>query len=102
MSKTKNDSSFSGMLGESATVRKVRGKLVIKNRPNRQLGPPTATAKDTSKLDAARARFLEASQYGLQQTSLPESRELYAKRITDKKRTAYMVAMVDYLLAPKV
>jgi hypothetical protein len=33
MSNTKNDSSFSGMLGESVTVRKVRGKVVVKNRP---------------------------------------------------------------------
>jgi|SRR6266850_4056554 len=102
MSTKKNDSSFSGMLGESATVRNVRGKLVVKSRPRRVLGPATPLPKDTSKRDAARARFQEATQYGHQQISLPESRDLYAKRITDKKRTAYTVAMIDYLIAPKV
>ena len=98
----KNDSSFSGVLGESSTLRNVRGKLVVKNRPRRQLGRPTALAKDPSKKEEAKARFLEASQYGLQQISLPESRALYAKRVTAKKRSAFLVAMSDYLVEPKV
>jgi hypothetical protein len=98
MSNTKNESDFSGMLGESVTVRKVRGKVVVKNRPKRRLGSPTPG----SKLDEARARFLEATQYARQQISLAESKELYAKRVTHKKRSAFTVAMTDYLLAPKV
>ena len=102
MIKTKNDSSFSGVLGESSTLRNVRGKLVVKNRPRRQLGRATALVKDPSKKEAARARFREAAQYGRQQISLPESRALYAKRISDKKRSAYAVAMSDYLVEPKV
>ena len=100
--KTKNDSNFSGMLGESATVRKVRGQLVVKNKPRRQLGRAGAPPKDPGKLEAARARFLEASQYARQQTSVSQSADLYAKGITDRKRTAYLVAMVDYMIAPKV
>jgi hypothetical protein len=102
MSTTKNDSSFSGMLGESVTVRQVRGKVVIKNRPHRQPGRPTPGVKDTSKHEAAMERFLEASQYARQQISLAESKEMYGKRVTDKKRSAYVVAMTDYLIAPKV
>ena len=90
------------MLGESATVRNVQGKLVVKSRPRRVLGHVTILPKDPTKRDEARARFQEATQYGRQQVSLPESKELYAQRITDKKRTAYAVAMIDYLIAPKV
>jgi hypothetical protein len=94
----KNDSSFSGVLGESATLRNVRGKLVVKNRPKRQ---PSRATPD-SKQEAAKARFLEATQYGRQQISMAESKELYAKRVTAKKRSAYAVAMSDYLVEPKV
>jgi hypothetical protein len=102
MSTKKNDSNFSGMLGESATIRNVQGKLVVKSRPRRVLGHVTLSPKDSSKKDAAKARFQEAAQYGRQQVSLPESKDLYAQRITDKKRTAFAVAMTDYLIAPKV
>src|SRR6185295_1764619 len=97
-----NDSSFSGMLGESVTVRQVKGKLVVKNRRKRQLGHVTDAPKNTSKRDAAKARFLEAVQYGQQQISVPASKALYVKRITDKRRSAYAVAMIDYLIAPTV
>src|SRR5258706_12555290 len=102
MSTTKNDSNFSGLLGESATVRQVRGKIVTKNGPHRQPGRPTPTGKDTSKHEAAMERFLDASQYARQQISLAESKQMYGKRVTSKKRSAYVVAMTDYLISPKV
>src|SRR5260221_3014821 len=90
----KNDSNLSGVVGEGRTLRSVRGKLVVKNRPKRQPG----RAAPDSKLEAAKARFLEAAQYGRQQISMAESKELYAKRVTAKKRSAYAVAMSDYLV----
>lgn len=87
------------MLSESTTIRRVRGKYVADNRPKQRLGKPGA---DPSKRLAVQARFLEASQYALQQISLPESKALYASRVNMKMRSAYMVAMSDYLGVPKV
>jgi hypothetical protein len=87
------------MLGQSTIVRNVRGKMVVKNRPARQLGKP---GKDPNSKDDLRLRFQEAAQYARQQMTIPESKEAYGKVITEKKRTAYMVAMTDYLTAPRV
>ena len=95
MSKTKQ-TELSGLLGESVSVRKVRGRVVITNhrpRPNTEVSPARA---------AVLAKFREAAQYAKQQISLPASRELYQKGITSSLRSAYGVAMGDYLAEPKV
>ena len=87
------------MLSESATLRNVRGQVVVKTRRKQRMGKPGI---DHSKREAVIARFLEASQYARQQISLPESKALYASRVTEKMRSAYMLAMSDYLGVPKV
>ncbi len=96
MSTKRKQTELSGLLGENISVRKVRGRVVITNhrpRPNKEVTPARAAVLE---------KFREAAQYARQQTSLPASRELYQKGITSRFRSAYSVAMGDYLSAPKV
>lgn len=87
------------MLGESVILRNVRNQTVVKTRPKQRL---SREGKDNNKQDAARQRFGEAIQWARLQLASPESRALYLKGITDKKRTAFVVALTDYLNAPEV
>lgn len=96
MSNKNNGSGLSGMLGETVSVRKVRGQVVVTNRPRRRAGKPS------EKQASVQEKFLEASQYANRQIAQAESNALYAAGITGKKRSAYLVAMSDYLSAPKV
>ena len=84
------------MLGEKVSVRKMNNRVVVTNRPQRKLGPPS------EKQEAVQDKFLEATDYARGQTADAESRAVYATGITDKKRTAFVVALSDYLNAPKV
>ena len=96
MSTKRKQTELSGLLGESVSVRKVRGRVVITNhrpRPNTRLSP-----SQTAVLE----RFREAVQYAKQQMALAVSRELYQTGVTAKLRSAHIVAMGDYLAAPKV
>ena len=95
MSNKKKGSSLSGMLSETVTVRKVRGQVVVTNRPRRRPGP-------TEKQATAQRKFLEASQYASRQIAQDESKALFSSGITDKKRSVYLVSMSDYLSVPKV
>ena len=101
MSKIQNNPllrGVSGMLGETMVIRKIRGKLQMANRPTQGR---TASAKQA----AIQFKFQEAAQYAKMQTgkdALEESKALYATGITDKKHAARIVAMTDYLNAPKV
>lgn len=95
MKNTNNETNVSGMLGEEVSVRKVSGRVVVKNRKRKT---PTVTPK----LEMVQDRFQEASQYAKGELAKPESRQLYSAGITDKKRSAYAVAMSDYLVIPKV
>ena len=99
---SKSNEVFSGVLGEEATLRKVRGKLVVKNRPRRRLTKPKDKPVDGA--NRAVLRFAEAVQYAKQQTADPGSASfaLYKTGITARKRSAFMVALTDYLSAPKV
>jgi hypothetical protein len=93
MSKT-NDSDFSGMLGKQVGVRKVRGKVVVVNRPKRTMSQPIG--------GQAQSRFLEASQYAKRQLLDEGVKALYSTGITERKKSAYAVAMGDYLKDPVV
>ncbi|CAN5384595.1 hypothetical protein BH10BAC4_BH10BAC4_21870 [soil metagenome] len=90
MSTPKDQSELGGMFGESVMARKIRGKLILKNKPKRK--PVT--------LDKSKSKFFEASSYGKDLTD--ESKAIYATGINSKMRSAYMVAVSDYLSAPKV
>jgi hypothetical protein len=85
------------MLGEKVSVRKLNNRVVVTNRPQRKLGPPT------EKQLAVQDKFLEATQYARAQTEDPETLAIYTKGITNKKKqNAFGLALTDYLNAPKV
>jgi len=96
MSTVKNQTELSGMLGESVSVRKLNGRVVLTNRPKRRM------LNSTDKQTAVREKFLEASQYANRQMQLEDARALYAEGITKRKASAYVVALCDYLTAPVV
>ena len=98
MSKIKNNpvlQNVSGMLGDTVVFRKVRGKMQMANRP-------ASGRKPSEKQEAVKLRFQEATQYARQQLAQEESRALYESGITGQKHTAHVVAVTDYLNAPRV
>lgn len=95
MSIQKKNAGFSGMLGAEVTVRQVDGKLVVASRPKPK---PTPSEQQL----AVHARLREATKYARQQMAVTASQKLYATGITDKLRSAYVVAMNDYFHAPHV
>lgn len=84
------------MLGKTISIRKVNGRVIVTNRPKRTLG------KLTDKQERVREKFLDATQYATRQMDDDAYRALYEGGITPKKRTSYVVALTDYLMAPKV
>ncbi len=96
MSTTKSPTELSGLFGEELTVRKLKHRIVIKNRPRLKPGPPS------EKQEAVVQRFLEGAQYAKRELANPESRAMYEAGITPQKSSAHMVAMTDYLTPPKV
>jgi hypothetical protein len=96
MSKIKNQSDLSGVFGESISFRKVAGKVVAKNRPVRKMADPSALQKEVRK------KFLKASRYAQIQIDDAVTLKLYESRITPKVKSAYVVAINDYLNAPTV
>ncbi len=92
----KSPTELGSFLGEELTVRKMKRRVVIKNRPKMKMGPPT------KKQEGVQVRFLKAAKYAKRQNEVAESRALYAQGITSDKRSAYLVALSDYLSAPKV
>ncbi len=83
------------MLGETVVIRKTGSQLQMANRPDRQ-------AKATPGQLAVQERFQFAAQYARQQMEDPAAKELYTKGITESLKSARIVAVKDYLNAPKV
>jgi hypothetical protein len=98
MAKLKDKSEISGMFGESLTVRKVNGQVIVKNRPKRK----GKKGKLSEKLQAQRTRFQAAVAYAKTQSQDEEARALYAKAIKGKFESVYSVALADFINAPKV
>jgi len=99
MSKIDNNnllSGVSGMLGDNFVIRRVRGQLQMANKP-RKVG-----RRFTKTQESIQNKFLNASRYAKLQMALPESAALYETGITNKKHSAYTVAVSDYLIAPTV
>lgn len=90
------DEAFGGILGKTIRVRQVKGKMLMNSQ----------TRKVTDKLSenqlSVQKRFLAASQFAKRQIANPETREVYKAGVSDSKRSAYMVAMSDFLNAPEV
>jgi hypothetical protein len=94
--KIKNRTELSGMLGENVQVRKEGKRVILTNRPEPKLVP--LSESQTAVIE----KFQEAAEYASRQMQKEPSKSLYETGITEKKRTAYTVALSDYLVAPKV
>jgi hypothetical protein len=96
MSTIKDQTEFSGMFGESLSLRKVNGRVVAKNRPQRKAGAPSQKQLDHQD------RFDDAVNYASNQLKDPGAKEMYTAAITTKRQNAFALAVRDYLVAPKV
>jgi hypothetical protein len=98
MSKVKNNAllqAISGKMGETHAYRKVRGKMYMVNLPEKGRELP-----DSQK--AFISRFQKAASYAKAQIDDVDSKAMYEAGITGKKYSAYLVAVSDFLNAPKV
>jgi hypothetical protein len=84
------------LLGESVSIRKVNGRVVITNRPKRKR--PTASPAET----AHRRKMSAAANYAKTISGNPELLALYASRVRKKNASAQSVAIGDYMNAPVV
>ncbi len=84
-----------GKMGKTHAYRKVRGKMYMVNLP--KTGRPLSEDRK-----AFTERFSRAVKYALDQVNDPNTKELYQGGITPKKHNAYLVAISDYLNAPKI
>ena len=96
MSTKINATELSGMIGEQISVRKVNGRVVVKNRPPRKMGEPS------ERVAAIHRKFSRAAQYAGLQIADEESGTMYGKRTTSKLKSAFHVALADCLRAPLV
>jgi hypothetical protein len=87
---------LSGIFGESVSIRKVNGRIIITNRPKRKQGKPTR------KLLVQRQTFREASAYAKKAAGNEEARARYAARIKGKHESPYTVALKDFMNPPVV
>ena len=88
-------STASGMVGNTVVFRQVRGKLLVANRPRRGRTP-------SEKQLAIQGRFTNAAAYAKEVLKDPVTKAKYEAGIGLNKFTAHMVAVSDYLNAPRV
>ena len=84
-----------GKFGDQLIFRLRDGKSVTANKPKRNLNPPAATQLET------RDRFLLASIWAKSILKDPAQKSAYQANAT-KYKTAYVVAMTDYLKPPRI
>jgi hypothetical protein len=96
MRKLKDPTELSGIFGESVSIRKVNGRIIITNRPKRKRGKPT------EKVLAQQRTFKEASSYAKTAAANPEARALYATGRKGKHESSYTVALRDFMNPPEV
>ncbi len=86
---------LSGRLGPTHYYREVHGQMQMCNMPSKRKRISDKQV-DQSKL------FRDASQYAKQETSDPAVKALYAKSIDSQRRSAYNVALSDYMNPPVI
>ncbi|NOT76430.1 MAG: hypothetical protein HOP08_15995 [Cyclobacteriaceae bacterium] len=94
MSTLKDQTELGGVFGESVSARKVNGRLIFKNRPKRKAAKAVGLAATNQE------KFQEATIYASNLTD--ESKEIYSSGVKGKMRSAFVVAVSDYLNAPRV
>ncbi|CAN5384480.1 hypothetical protein BH10BAC4_BH10BAC4_21860 [soil metagenome] len=80
------------------SIRKVGGSIRIKQIQRKPYKRRNVSESQTT----AQTRFGKAVEFANVQMSLPERKALYQTGINQKKRSAYMVAVSDALVAPTV
>lgn len=85
----------SGMLGDTIVFRQGPDGPIMANAPKK---PKTVNQAQI----ALRERFLNAVQYGRRQMTKPEAKALYETGVDRKRKSAYTVAVSDYLAAPQI
>jgi len=95
MSTLKNPADRSGMLGQNVAVRQVGTRTLVKSRPSYK-------RESTPKQLEVQQKFLGAADWATWKLTQPGQEEAYQPRASSKMKSAYMVAVTDYLNAPKV
>lgn len=88
-------SGLRGLFGDTIVLRQTKGKLIVSAKPKMR---KSHSPKQQANID----RFREARIYAGQATSTPEGKAEYAARITNRKHTAFLVAIADYLNKPQI
>ena len=98
MTKIKNNAmlkNLSGKFGDTHQYRKVRGKMLMVNLPD-------SSGVASEKQKATKEKFTKAASYAKAQMADDDAKALYKTGVTGKKFNAYLVAVSDWLNAPKV
>ena len=85
----------SGMLGDVVVYRQVRGNVIMANKPKK-------SNIITENQKPVRDKFKKAVNYAKRQMLDATSKADYAKKISAKLASAYMVALTDFLVSPTV
>ncbi len=85
----------SGMLGNTVYYRKWRGRLIMCNKPKRRKSLSNEQKKTVS-------RFKLASKYAVGQMKDEDAKAAYQQGTNNRYHSAYLVALNDYLNAPRV
>jgi hypothetical protein len=85
----------SGKLGDQIVIRQRGGQTILAQAPGERTDEPTAAQK------AQRLKFQQAIVYGKAQIADADSRAEYAAK-SDERKSAYNVAVADFLHAPDV
>jgi hypothetical protein len=84
------------LLGNGVYFRTVKGQLQIVKKSEKR------KRKRSAKQLQSQLKFRGAAMYARAQISIPEFKALYQTGITEKKTTAYQVALTDYMTPPQV
>lgn len=87
---------FSGMIGKELVFRTVGNQMIVQAAPVRKTTSTRAQQK-------AQKRFREGAQYAKRKLADPIAKEAYTLAIKgNSKRTAYHVALTDFLNPPQI
>lgn len=87
---------FSGRIGDEIVFRQVNGRTTFGKRPRKR-------ETFTPNQEAHQSKFQQASYYARTTLINPVQRELYEQAAkTDALKSAYVAALTDYLVEPKI
>ena len=84
-----------GKLGNTVVYRKFGSQLIMSNAPGKRVKTNPIQLEQ-------QAQFKEGVQYAKAQMKVPEMKALYQSGINESRRSAYAVALTDFLTKPVV